>query len=255
VTLAPADTLSIDQLASLFNASYEGYVVPFRVDPAQLLTWIEAWHIDVGRSRVAPGEGVALLGVRARRGWVGGLGVVPASRRRGLGRALMEAVLAEAPADVTLEVIEQNEPAIQLYESLGFQRVRVLEVWSLDGPVVPAEARQAEPSPVGEADPPWQRADASLRPGYERLEVDGGAAAIRGGGGGIVSLLQLRADDEEAARMLVAAARARGTGLRFVNVPEGHPGAAAISDLGGRLDLRQYEMRRVFTPRSSAPTG
>jgi GNAT superfamily N-acetyltransferase len=254
VTLAPANTLSIDQLASLFNASHEGYVVPFRVDRAQLLTWIEAWHIDLGRSRVAPGEGVALLAVRGLRGWVGGLGVVPASRRRGLGGALMEAVLAEAPADVTLEVIEQNEPAIQLYESLGFQRVRVLEVCSLDGPLVPAEARQAEPSPVGEADPPWQRADASLRPGYERLEVDGGAAAIRGDGG-IVSLLQLRADDQEAARMLVAAARARGTGLRFVNAPEGHPGAAAISDLGGQLDLRQYEMRRVLTPRSSAPTG
>jgi GNAT superfamily N-acetyltransferase len=254
VRLAPADTLSIDELASLFNASYEGYVVPLRVDPAQLLTWIEAWHIDLGRSRVAPGEGVALLSVRGRRGWVGGLGVVPASRRRGLGRALMEAVLAEAPADVTLEVIEQNEPAIQLYESLGFERVRILDVWSLDGPVAPMEARQAEPSPVGETDPPWQRADASLRPGYERLEVDGGAAAIRGGGG-IVSLLQLRADDLEAARTLVAAARARGTGLRFVNVPEGHPGAAAIADLGGRRDLRQYEMRRVLTPRSSAPTG
>jgi len=71
----------------------------------------------------------------------------------------------------------------------------------------------------------------------------------------MVSLLQLRADCLEAARTLVAAARARGTGLRFVNVPEGHPGAAAIADLGGRLDLRQYEMRRVLTPRSSAPTS
>jgi ribosomal protein S18 acetylase RimI-like enzyme len=241
--LNPADTLSIDELAALFNAGYEGYFVPFRVDAAQLENMIAAWHIDLARSRVAPGEGVALLGVRGERGWIGGLGVIPAARRRGVGRALMEAVLAEAPPEVTLEVIEQNEPAIRLYEDLGFERVRILEVWSLDAEAPPAEVRDAEPTPAGERDLPWQRADASLRPGYERLEVDGGAAVIRGAGA-IVSLLQLRADDLGAARALVAAARARGTGLRFVNVPEGHLGTAAIAQLGGKLDLRQLEMRR-----------
>jgi GNAT superfamily N-acetyltransferase len=252
VTLGPADTLALDELAALFNAGYEGYVVPLRVGPAQLATWIAAWHIDLTRSRIAPGEGIALLGVRGERGWIGGLGVVPAARRRGLGRALMEAVLGEAPSDVTLEVIEHNEPAIRLYESLGFERTRLLEVWSLDADVPAADVRHAEPSPVGEPEAPWQRADASLRPGYERLEVDGGAAAIRGGGG-IVSLLQLRADNADAAGALVAAARSRGTGLRFVNVPEGHPRGAAIAELGGRRDLRQFEMR--LTGRSTPPTG
>jgi ribosomal protein S18 acetylase RimI-like enzyme len=244
MNVVPADTLSIDELAALFNAGYEGYLVPFRVDSSQLENMIAAWQIDLARSRIAPGEGVALLGIRGERGWVGGLGVVPAARRRGIGRALMQAVLAVAPPDVTLEVIEQNEPAIRLYEDLGFERARILEVWSLDADVPPAEVREVEPSPAGERDLPWQRADASLRPGYERLEVDGGAAVIRGVGG-IVSLLQLRADVPEAARSLVAAARARGTGLRFVNVPEGHLGTAAIAELGGKLDLRQYEMRLV----------
>jgi ribosomal protein S18 acetylase RimI-like enzyme len=250
MTLVPADALSLEELTALFNAGYEDYVVPFHVDAAQLGSMIAAWHIDLARSRVSPGEGVALLGVRGDRGWIGGLGVVPASRRRGLGRALLEAVLAEAPPEVTLEVIEQNEPAIRLYEDLGFGRVRILEVWSLDTEVPPALARVAEPSPAGEADLPWQRADASLRPGYERLEVDGGAAVIRASGG-TVSLLQLRADDAEAARALVAAARSRGTRLRYVNVPEGSLGAAAIAQLGGKLDLRQFEMS--VTRRSSAP--
>jgi ribosomal protein S18 acetylase RimI-like enzyme len=242
--LLPADSLSIDELAALFNAGYGGYVVPFHVDAEQLANMIAAWQIDLARSRIAPGEGVALLGIRDERGWIGGLGVVPEARRRGVGRALMEAVLAEAPPEVTLEVIEQNEPAIRLYEDLGFERVRILEVWSLDAEAPPAEVRDAEPSPAGEQDLPWQRADASLRPGYERLEVDGGAAVIRGAGA-IVSLLQLRAENLEAARALVAAARARGTGLRFVNVPEGHLGTAAIAELGGKLDLRQFEMRRL----------
>jgi ribosomal protein S18 acetylase RimI-like enzyme len=245
MNLVAANTLSTDELAALFNAGYEGYVVPFRVDASQLENMIAAWQIDLSRSRISPGEGVALLGIRGERGWIGGLGVVPAARRRGIGRALMEAVLAEAPPDVTLEVIEQNEPAIRLYEDLGFERARILEVWSLDAGVPPAEVREAEPSPAGEQDLPWQRADASLRPGYERLEVDGGAAVIRGAGA-VVSLLQLRADHLDAARALVAGARGRGTGLRFVNVPEGHLGTAAIAELGGKLDLRQLEMRRLL---------
>src|SRR5205823_1028367 len=94
--LVAADSLSIDELAELFNAGYEGYIVPFRVDAAQLENMTAAWHIDLSRSRVAPGEGVALLGIRGERGWIGGLGVVPAARRHGIGRALMKAVLAEA---------------------------------------------------------------------------------------------------------------------------------------------------------------
>src|SRR2546430_7309868 len=147
---------------------------------------------------------------------------------------------------------EQSGAATRLYEDLGFERVRLLEVWSLDAEVQASDVRVAEPSPAGERDLPWQRADASLRPGYERLEVDGGAAVVRGSGG-TISLLQLRADDLDAARALVAAARARGTGLRFVNAPEGHVGTAALAELGGRLVVRQFEMR--LSRRSSAPRG
>jgi hypothetical protein len=31
--------------------------------------------------------------------------------------------------------------------------------------------------------------------------------------------------------------------VRFVNIPEGHPASSAFAALGGKLDLRQYEMR------------
>jgi ribosomal protein S18 acetylase RimI-like enzyme len=60
------------------------------------------------------------------RNWdVSYVGVVPAARRRGLGRALMQKALAEARAAgapaLTLSVDERNAPARQLYRSLGFQ--------------------------------------------------------------------------------------------------------------------------------------
>ena len=55
------------------------------------------------------------------------LGVAPAHRRRGVGRALVEAMLARLRqggiAAVFLEVRESNAIAQQLYTALGFTRV------------------------------------------------------------------------------------------------------------------------------------
>ncbi|PZR54903.1 ribosomal-protein-alanine N-acetyltransferase [Xylanimonas oleitrophica] len=57
------------------------------------------------------------------------VGVDPAWQRRGVGRALMEALVARSrelrAQAVFLEVRVDNEPAITLYESLGFARLGV----------------------------------------------------------------------------------------------------------------------------------
>ena len=244
MSLVAADTLALAELADLFARGYEGYYLPIHVDEPTMRYMVETWDIDLARSRVAPGKGVCNLGVRGERGWIGGLGVVPEARRRGLGRALMEAVLAQAPPLVTLEVLEQNEPALRLYESLGFERTRVLEVWSL--PAQPAvAARSVEPEPLGQSDLPWQREEGSLPPGYERIEVDGGAMLFRGG-----TVLQLRADDEDAAAALLS----RGTALHYVNVPEGDVALGALQCLGGKRTARQFEMAlvRELRPRLTA---
>lgn len=235
MSLVPADTLSFAELAELFSRGYEGYYLPIHVDEQVMKYMVETWDIDLARSRVAPAAGVCNLGVRGECGWIGGLGVVPESRRHGVGRALMEAVLEVAPRVVTLEVLEQNEPAIGLYESLGFERTRVLEVWSLPEQVA-AKARTVEPAPLGQRDLPWQREDASLPPGYERVEVDGGAMLFRG-----ATVLQLEARDEDAAAALLA----RGTALNYVNVPEGDVAIGALRRLGGNRTARQLELALV----------
>ena len=55
------------------------------------------------------------------------LGVIPESRRRGIGGALMQAVFAEAErragASIVLEVADDNVAARQLYTGLGFVAV------------------------------------------------------------------------------------------------------------------------------------
>jgi GNAT superfamily N-acetyltransferase len=231
--LVPSDRFSYGRLADLFTRGYEGYFVPMHFDEPTLRYMVETWDIDLARSRVAPDAGSCNLAIRGERGWIGGIAVVPERRRNGVGRALMEAVLDLAPPTVLLEVIETNDPAIRLYESLGFERTRVLEVWRLDDPPLVA-ANSVDRSPLGQENLPWQREDASLPADYERIEVDGGAMLIRGG-----TVFQLAASDEGAAAALLS----RGTTLDYVNVPEGDVASGALRRLGGELRLRQFEMR------------
>lgn len=62
-------------------------------------------------------------------GYMGNLAVVDEYRRKGIGRALMKELLRICKdkdfSFVTLEVRESNLPAINLYLSLGFERVGV----------------------------------------------------------------------------------------------------------------------------------
>ena len=70
--------------------------------------------------------GMSLVGVgQEREANVHTIGVDPAWQRQGVGRALLNALLAkadEARAPVFLEVRTDNEPAISLYEAHGFTR-------------------------------------------------------------------------------------------------------------------------------------
>jgi len=229
--LVPSDQFSYAELAELFTRGYEGYFVPMHFDEPTLRSMVDMWDIDLAKSRVAPAAGLANLAVRGERSWIGGIAVVPEQRRNGVGRALMEAVLELAPPTVLLEVIEANEPAIRLYESLGFEKTRVLEVWRVEAAEVAAQT--VGRSTLGQTDLPWQREDASLPPDYERIEVDGGAMVFRGG-----TVFQLEARDEDAAAALLS----RGTVLNYVNVPEGDVASGALARLGGELRLKQFEM-------------
>ncbi len=236
--LAPASEFELDTLARVFTAGYEDYFVPMHVDEAALRFIVDSWDVDLGRSRVALADGepigLAFLAVRGAEAWIGGVGVAPGARGRGSGRRLMEAVLAEGPRPVTLEVIEQNQPAKRLYDSLGFELVRMLEVWSLSEEVPASSARPLDdPRPLGQA---------SLPESFDGLETDGGRALIRVSNDR-VSVLQLEAAHEDAAAALLAAARARGSSLHSVNVPEGDVASTALARLGGTLDLRQFELR------------
>ncbi|MGB6180407.1 MAG: ribosomal protein S18-alanine N-acetyltransferase [Rhodococcus sp. (in: high G+C Gram-positive bacteria)] len=77
-----------------------------------------------GTDKVLGYAGIALLGRgSATESEVHTIGVDPAAQRRGIGRALLTAMLDEADAHggpVFLEVRTDNEPAMEMYRRAGF---------------------------------------------------------------------------------------------------------------------------------------
>ena len=76
---------------------------------------------------LADGKTAGYMGVQifSGEGYVTNVATLPAYRRRGVAKALIERVLGNEMDFLTLEVRESNAPAIALYESLGFARVGV----------------------------------------------------------------------------------------------------------------------------------
>jgi ribosomal protein S18 acetylase RimI-like enzyme len=266
IVLRPAAELALPALADLFNRAYEGYEVPLHVDTGAVAFMHEAFDLSPERSRIAWRDdrpiGLAMLAVRGTRAWVGGMGVATEARRSGVGEQLMRALLDAAREAgvkrVQLEVLEPNTRARALYEKLGFRTIRRLEVWQWDAPArppgVPVEAcdpraARHRVAAARRTPEPWQREDATI----DRLDVSTPALrAVRTSGGdaiyrvtdGRASVLQLDAGDERAAGALLDAIRERDgvTVLRYLNVPDDDPAAAALRARGATCAAAQFEM-------------
>src|SRR3712207_2883024 len=92
----PASSVSLEVFAAAYTAGFVGYHRRIEADAARMSRLARVYNQDFHHSLVAyDGEevaGAAVLAVRGERGWCGGFGVVPAFRRRGVGRALMSAL-------------------------------------------------------------------------------------------------------------------------------------------------------------------
>jgi GNAT superfamily N-acetyltransferase len=254
VEIRSAHELSRAERAELFTAAYEGYVFPFRVDEPLLATMEEAFDFDVDAGRIAYRDdepvGLGNLGVRGEDAWIGGVGVVPAARRSGVGEALMRA-LHERARDrgvrrVWLEVIFENAGAHALYAKLGYRPVRDVDVWFL--PIAEGGESVAHEVSTDEAHTrirelrnerePWQRADETVvnYGDCRGLATDDGAAVYRLSGEN-VQLLQLAGQ----ARALLRELQCLGP-VSMLNLPENDPVAPAFRELGGSVRVRQHEM-------------
>jgi GNAT superfamily N-acetyltransferase len=130
----PASDYPLPDLTQLLNLSFENYLVPIAFNFNQFLTMIRKDSVDLSASRVllADGQpsGIALI---ARRGWtsrLAAMGIVQSLRGKRAGTWFMQKLIEEArernDCEMLLEVIEQNEYAVRLYQQCGFQTVRRL---------------------------------------------------------------------------------------------------------------------------------
>ncbi|MDC0714386.1 GNAT family N-acetyltransferase [Stigmatella sp. ncwal1] len=169
MNLTPASELSLRELSTLFSRSFEDYFVQVPDSPFLFDARMRSEHISLADSRIARvgGEpvGLVLIARRGRMSRVAAMGIVPAYRNRKLGGAilgpLMEESRARGDTRMVLEVIEQNTPAVKLYERLGFQRVRRLVGFVGTPAPEPATLEEVEPVECARLLPeglPWQLA-------------------------------------------------------------------------------------------------
>lgn len=73
------------------------------------------------------GKAVGYMGLQifAKEGYVTNVAVLPAFRKQGVARALIEAQLKHDMDFITLEVRQSNTPAIHLYAKMGFEKVGI----------------------------------------------------------------------------------------------------------------------------------
>jgi ribosomal protein S18 acetylase RimI-like enzyme len=130
----PASDYPLPDLTQLLNLSFENYLVPVTFNLSQFLTMIRKDSVGLSASRVLLVDeqpaGIALI---ARRGWtsrLAAMGIVQGQRSQGAGLRFMRTLIDEARERndhaMVLEVIEQNEYAVKLYQKCGFQSVRRL---------------------------------------------------------------------------------------------------------------------------------
>lgn len=130
--------VSLTELTGTFNEAFSDYFVPLQLSEEAMDTKLRSENIDLHYSIGAfDGDrlkGFILHGVDTRSGervvYNAGTGVVPAYRGNGLTQQLYGAIVPqlkeEGMVQHQLEVIEQNAPAIRVYEKVGFTCTRTL---------------------------------------------------------------------------------------------------------------------------------
>lgn len=129
-----ASDYSIPDLVEILNRGFENYFVPIAFNVTTFLNMVRKDGTDLTSSRLLLSDGVeAGIALIARRGWTSRLAAMGIAKEyRGLGagswfmRRLIDEACERGDREMVLEVIEQNEPAVRLYQKHGFEIVRRL---------------------------------------------------------------------------------------------------------------------------------
>lgn len=132
----PASNYPVAELVSLLNQGFEEYFIPIHFTNPMFINMLHKDGIDLSASRVLLADqnpcGIALIAPRGARrvSRLAAMGIAREIRGKGAGSWFMKGLVNEAcergEREMVLEVIEQNEPAVKLYQKYGFESVRRL---------------------------------------------------------------------------------------------------------------------------------
>jgi ribosomal protein S18 acetylase RimI-like enzyme len=274
IVIQPASEVSPDAFTQALNLAYTDYYVPISLTPSSFERLVERESVDLSASAAAVEGyhivGVGMLGVRGDQGWIGGLGVIPQSRRHGVGRLLMEHLIAQARrlnlSTLRLEVIVENSRAHMLYQSLGFKTTRTLLVlihygdpslrFDTSSPftvkkLAVGAALDTLPNLI-HSPRAWQRETPALEAMASSLNALGvwdadnrlAGVALYRMDAGQVGIMDLASATPEAgkAMLLQILKEGRGDSISYVNVPDDHPLLPVLYEYEFVENLSQYEM-------------
>lgn len=149
---------SLAQFTELHNQSFAGYFFPMQITPEVMANFCALQQINLARCVVMHTDqdafvGLAKLALRGDRAWCGGFGIAPAFRGQGLGKVLMQQMIAAArdaqSRTLWLEVLTQNAAAIRVYEGAGMQRRFQVFGLELEFATLPPMPNDIHIAPVG----------------------------------------------------------------------------------------------------------
>lgn len=132
--IVPAKEFTLEELTDFYNQTRVDYLVPMPMSAEVMGEYIHDFDVNLELSPIVldadSGQflGLGMLGVRGDDTWITRLGVLPNTRRRGAGAAIMDALLENSQKlgakRTILEVIKNNTPAQTLFEKNGFERTK-----------------------------------------------------------------------------------------------------------------------------------
>jgi ribosomal protein S18 acetylase RimI-like enzyme len=194
MTILSASSVSVDELATVFNNAFSDYMVEVYFTKASLMEYIRRHDLDIGRSLVVEADGLLvgllLCGEDGDTTWNAGMGVHPRWRSRGMGSQLLDTWLdASRGAGLgraLLEVIKQNMLAMNLYTSRGFMEIRAYQgfegrpTWNRGPAIHPEDVERVRPSELMDVyrkGHSWQKRPEVVQrlDGFVALRTAGGA--------------------------------------------------------------------------------